>query len=356
MLSPLRPAPMTTTFITPPATRRARRGSADGHRSPRAPARRPARRGRGRGGRRSTARPRRAPRSRRAARGAGRRRRRRDPGVPTVASRRACCGPTRSLASASSTVGLPSRRSSPTGLPVVASSPKTPSRSSRSWKASPSGRPKALNASTRSASAPARAAPRCKGRSTVYAPDLYRATRRARSTGRPPRHAPTTSRYWPIISSVRSSSQTAPTSTPRGADEPIGAGEGQVADKDADTLTEPSSLPPPPGPAMGLVERAMQRRLAATSGRAVHDVVVEEGEAVQQLDAGGDVQPASGRADRRPRRGSRSGRRAGGAACRRPASTASGGRPVLRTTGRWRPSGRARAGGRRGGGPRPRRR
>ena len=108
-----------------------------------------------------------------------------------------------------------------------------------------------------------------------------------------------------------------------GADEPIGAGEGQVADEDADALAEPSSLPPPPGPAMGLVEMAMQRRLAPTSGRAVHDVVVEEGEAVQQLDAGGDVQPASGRADRRQRPGSRSGRRAGGAACRRPASTAS---------------------------------
>ena len=48
---------------------------------------------------------------------------------------------------------------------------------------------------------------------------------------------------------------------------------------------------PPPRPAMGLVEVAVQRRLAPTSGRAVHDVVVEEGEAVQQLDAGGDVQP-----------------------------------------------------------------
>ena len=73
--------------------------------------------------------------------------------------------------------------------------------------------------------------------------------------------------------------------------EPIGARKGQVADKDADTLTEPSSLPPPPGPAMGLVERAMQRRPAATSGRTIHDVVVDEGEAVKQLDAGGDVQP-----------------------------------------------------------------
>jgi hypothetical protein len=44
---------------------------------------------------------------------------------------------------------------------------------------------------------------------------------------------------------------------------------------------------------MGLVEVAVQRRPAPTSGRAVHDVVVEEGEAVEQLDAGGDVQPGA---------------------------------------------------------------
>ena len=37
---------------------------------------------------------------------------------------------------------LPSTRSSPAGLPVSAGSPNTPSRSSRSWNASPRGRPK----------------------------------------------------------------------------------------------------------------------------------------------------------------------------------------------------------------------
>ncbi len=42
---------------------------------------------------------------------------------------------------AMSTVRLPSRRSSPAGLPVCSGSPKTPRTSSRSWKASPRGSP-----------------------------------------------------------------------------------------------------------------------------------------------------------------------------------------------------------------------
>ena len=48
-------------------------------------------------------------------------------------------GDAASRARAMSTVRLPSRRSSPAGFPVAAGSPKTPSRSSRSWNASPSG-------------------------------------------------------------------------------------------------------------------------------------------------------------------------------------------------------------------------
>ena len=47
----------------------------------------------------------------------------------------------RARAWAMSTVRLPSRRSSPAGLPVASGSPKTPSRSSRSWKAWPRSRP-----------------------------------------------------------------------------------------------------------------------------------------------------------------------------------------------------------------------
>ena len=75
-------------------------------------------------------------------------------------------------ASATSTVRLPSDRSSPAGLPVTAGSPKTPSRSSRSWKASPSGMPTSVSAPIVSLSAPASAAPRCSGRSTEYFADL----------------------------------------------------------------------------------------------------------------------------------------------------------------------------------------
>ncbi|SLJ82680.1 Uncharacterised protein [Mycobacteroides abscessus subsp. abscessus] len=48
----------------------------------------------------------------------------------------------RRSASASNTVRLPSRRSSPEGLPVTSGSPNTPSRSSRSWKATPMSVPK----------------------------------------------------------------------------------------------------------------------------------------------------------------------------------------------------------------------
>ena len=63
-------------------------------------------------------------------------------GVPSAASRTfASAVGSASSASATSTVRLPSIRSSPAGLPVTDGSPKTPSRSSRSWKASPSGRP-----------------------------------------------------------------------------------------------------------------------------------------------------------------------------------------------------------------------
>ena len=50
-------------------------------------------------------------------------------------------GSARCWASATRTVRLPSRRSSPAGLPVSAGSPNTPSTSSRSWNASPSGSP-----------------------------------------------------------------------------------------------------------------------------------------------------------------------------------------------------------------------
>ena len=68
-------------------------------------------------------------------------------------SRCACAGVASCIASATSSVRLPSRRSSPAGLPVTAGSPKTPSTSSRSWNASPSGSPYALSAANVSSGA-----------------------------------------------------------------------------------------------------------------------------------------------------------------------------------------------------------
>ena len=59
------------------------------------------------------------------------------------------------------------------------------------------------------ASRPASAAPRCNGRSMVYLPDLYRAIRRARRGPASPRAARCrASRYWPMLSSMRSSFHT----------------------------------------------------------------------------------------------------------------------------------------------------
>ena len=79
---------------------------------------------------------------------------------PSAASSRAAASAgAASSASATSTVRLPSIRSSPAGLPVIDGSPKTPSRSSRSWNASPSGSPNAPScASWRSAPAGQRGA------------------------------------------------------------------------------------------------------------------------------------------------------------------------------------------------------
>ena len=94
-------------------------------------------------------------------------------GVPSErSSRPRPPGPAASRASATSTVRLPSTRSSPAGLPVVAGSPKTPSRSSRSWNASPSGRPNAVSAASVARRRPASAAPMCSGRSMEYFADL----------------------------------------------------------------------------------------------------------------------------------------------------------------------------------------
>ena len=85
----------------------------------------------------------------------------------------------RAEAIAISGVGLPSRRSSPTGLPVTAVSPNA--RGHRRGVGMP--HPSAIQWPTTGRTAPgyrpASVAPRCKGRSTVYFPDLYVAMCRA---------------------------------------------------------------------------------------------------------------------------------------------------------------------------------
>ena len=147
---------------------------------------------------------------------------------------------------ATSGVSLPSRRSSPTGLPVTSASPNTPSRSSRSWNASPSGSPIAVSGARSSASRPASAAPRCSGRSTVYLPDLYRSMRARRSGSRCSRsRSPTRSRYWPTQSSMRSSSKTCGRVGRRAAHEHVGVHEREVADEDRHALAEPARLAAP---------------------------------------------------------------------------------------------------------------
>ena len=124
-------------------------------------------------------------------------------GAPRAPSTRS-----RGRAAATSGVSLPSRRSSPTGLPVTATSPNTPSRSSRIWNASPSGRPNALSgprarrggrpARRRGAAAARRCTcPTCSARSEPPAPGRCCRSRcpRGRGTG-------------PTQSSTRSSSNT----------------------------------------------------------------------------------------------------------------------------------------------------
>ena len=112
-------------------------------------------------------------------------------------------------AAATSGVSLPSRRSSPTGLPVTAASPNTPRMSSRSWKASPSGSPNALSGVGELVEA-ARPAPR---RDAAAARRCTSRTCSARSEPPAPGRCcrwpcPTRSRYWPTQSSIRSSSKT----------------------------------------------------------------------------------------------------------------------------------------------------
>ena len=239
--------------------------------------------------RRCASRPRRARRCRRApnaARAPGGRRAWRSPSRSRSSA--ACSGVARSIASATSSVRLPSRRSSPAGLPVSIGSPHTPRTSSRSWNASPIGNAYALSAANTSGGASAAAAPRCSGPSTVYllvlnVDDAQRVGRRElaarlhlhvevlaghhelahvvvdRAGGR--RRAPARANSASAHDSSRSPSRIAP-AAPNTSGSPVHARR-----------------------AMQRGERRVRGRIAAAGVRSVHQVVVDERAAVQQLEA-----------------------------------------------------------------------
>ena len=69
----------------------------------------------------------------------------------------------------------------------------------------------------------------------------------------------------------------------------VGVGEREVADQDRHALAEPPRLTAPSGAPMSLLEPRVDRRVAAPHARAVHHVVVREGERVHQLEGGGGV-------------------------------------------------------------------
>ena len=195
------------------------------------------------------------------------------------------------VARASSGVGLPSRRSSPTGLPVSAESPNAPITSSRIWKASPSGSPNALSGANSSSprSGAASSAPRWSGRSIVYFPLLYRAMRSAFSSRRSRCTDPRMSRNWPTLSSSRSSFHSRHTAVRHTDQQLVRQHEGEVADEDRHPLAEAAGLAGPGRPSVLAGVHGMGGRGAAPADGVVHHVVVEQREAVHQLERGAGV-------------------------------------------------------------------
>jgi hypothetical protein len=88
-------------------------------------------------------------------------------------------------------------------------------------------------------------------------------------------------------------------------EEQVGVDVGQVADEDRDTFAEPAGLPPPGTDAVALAELGVGRGLAPAGVRAVHDVVVDQREGMEQLERGSSVDDAgvervAARADEAP--------------------------------------------------------
>ncbi len=74
-----------------------------------------------------------------------------------------------------------------------------------------------------------------------------------------------------------------------GRDEQRGLAEGEVGDEGGDAVPEEAGVTEPRGPPVPLAGDDVERRPAPTRVRAVHDVVLDEGEEVQQLEGCGDA-------------------------------------------------------------------
>ena len=156
--------------------------------------------------------------------------------------------------------------------------------------------------------------------------------RRALAWSVSPRAVPRMSRYWPTFSSMRSSFHTASVSGSRSAQHEVGVHVGQVADEDGDALAEPPGLAPPALDVVPRSELEVHGLRAPPGGRAVHHVVVDERERLQQLERSAGVHDPSDRRGRRRRPRSPSSRTRAAAACRPPSPCA----PTTRAAARGR--------------------
>ena len=182
-------------------------------------------------------------------------------------------------------MSLPSRRSSPTGFPVTVGIAEHARAGRRA-----SGTPRRGGCRTRSADPrarrrpPASAAPMCNGRSTVYLPDLYRSISSACARSR---RAARRAREIEVLPDAQFDAQL----VVQGA-HVSGALENSwsaYTTKSPTRMAAPSpnrrASPRPPSVAMHRCERVVHRGFATSQRRAVHHVVVHEGERMQQLDA-----------------------------------------------------------------------
>ncbi len=210
---------------------------------------------------------------------------------------------------------LPSRRSSPDGLPVFAASPKTPSTSSRSWNAIPSGCPKAARAADCGRSAPASAAPIARGCCTLYRADFSEATRSARrrvaivglgaKRGLLGDVEELADRHLASHGGVRRAGGDRVRDGCRTQalfEQIVAPRNQQVAEQDGRRATEGRRIPDPSRVAMRALERAMRCRTPTTGVGVVDHVVVDQRRGVEDL-------------ERRRRRDDRERSLAGGTGC-----------------------------------------